>query len=167
MQRPSMSLANATLRGGSRVRDRSAAWHPSQRHGTDRAVVRPIGMTSPRTRLLAVGAVSAAFAASCIASLSTEPDSGGPLLPTPAAAAGALTPFVGCADVRDWYVEQAMSRVTAWGLDEPIYSDVVRLSVRDALRTSKTEAVGSSAPAYSPTAGLIVMSCGGCSPHNS
>jgi hypothetical protein len=35
--------------------------------------------------------------------------------PPPASAATGLTPFTGCAQLRDWYVEAALPQVTAWG----------------------------------------------------
>ncbi|MDN5853620.1 MAG: beta-propeller domain-containing protein [Actinomycetia bacterium] len=131
-------------------------------------------MISTRPRLLAVGAVSAAFAASCIASLSTGSGDGGPLRPAPAAAATGLTPFDDCTDVRDWYVRQALPHVTAWGLDGPVdvlegasfqSDDGVRRTSLDAVGSSDTgtnvQEAGVDEPDIAKTDGHLVITLGG------
>ncbi|MGH3360043.1 MAG: beta-propeller domain-containing protein [Nocardioidaceae bacterium] len=74
------------------------------------------GRRRRRGRLIAAGVVTAAVAASCLASVTIGPRGGGPGMVAPASAE-ALTPFDDCAAVRDWYVGAALPHVTAWGLD--------------------------------------------------
>lgn len=67
-----------------------------------------------KTRSATVGVAVAATA--LLAAVPAIAPSEGPLAPQSAAADRRLIPFEGCAQLTQWYVEQALPDVTAWGL---------------------------------------------------
>jgi len=69
-----------------------------------------------------------------------------PFAPRPAAAADGLSAFDDCADLRDWYVKQALPQVSAWGFGWGNYyylDDFAGATRLAAAESSPKEAVGS------------------------
>ena len=87
------------------------------------------GRATSRTR---VGLATTALAASFLAGMAVASATGPATVADPVAdpvrlANAALRPATSCEELRQWYVDRALGRVTAWGWDSPVvyYADDV------------------------------------------